>query len=200
MEPAIWLHGVANVGGGKAAGAQDGCRPPIACASVPFSIASQGSKKMTRRIVTANNAEGRSYFVSDTEVGEAYLWESAAAAPLGAEPGGGPTYRLPTTAPAIDPPPGGTKCVRFAMEPWAIMQRTMAENGFPGLDPDGFHRTASIDYIMILSGEVDLILDEGRTTVRAGDLVVQRNTNHAWHNMTDQPTEFWGVLVWAPTE
>jgi uncharacterized cupin superfamily protein len=57
------------------------------------------------------------------------------------------------------------------------------------------HRTTTIDYIMIVSGEVDLILDEGRTTVRAGDLVVQRNTNHAWHVMAGGPVDFWGVMV-----
>ncbi|MDB5395709.1 MAG: Cupin 2 barrel protein [Rhodospirillales bacterium] len=156
---------------------------------------------MARRIVTANNAEGRSYFVSDEEIDNPYLWESSAADPLGvdsggAEPDGARTYFLPSTAHSIDPSPGGTKCVRFAMDPWVVIQ----QNQYPGLDPDGFHRTASIDYIMILSGEVDLLLDEGRTTVRAGDLVVQRNTNHAWHNMTDQPTEFWGVMVSVPTQ
>ena len=151
---------------------------------------------MVRRIVTANNAQGRSYFVSDEEVDNSYLWESSVTDPLGSQPGGTLTHILPTTAPAIEPSPGGTKCVRFAMAPWKVMQ----QNRFAGLDAEGFHRTATIDYIMILSGEVDLLLDEGRTTVRAGDLVVQRNTNHAWHNMTDQPTEFWGVLVWVPTE
>jgi hypothetical protein len=149
---------------------------------------------MVRRIVTANNAEGRSYFVSDEETESPYLWQSSAADPLGAEPRGAPTHFLPTTAPTIDPPPGGTKCVRFAMDPWVVIQ----QNQYPGLGADGFHRTASIDYIMILSGEVDLLLDEGKTTVRAGDLVIQRNTNHAWHNMTDQPTEFWGVMVAVP--
>jgi hypothetical protein len=151
---------------------------------------------MTRRIVTANNAEGRSYFVSDEEVGDAYLWQSSAADPIGADPGGAPVHFLPTTAPTIDPPAGGTKCVRFAMEPWKVLKH----NNYLGLDGEGFHRTASIDYITILSGEVDLLLDEGRTTVRAGDLVVQRNTNHAWHNMTDQPTDFWGVMVSVPVE
>ena len=75
------------------------------------------------------------------------------------------------------------------------MKEEMKTQPIPGLDADGFHRTATIDYIMIVDGEVDLVLDQARTTVRAGDLVVQRNTNHAWHNNTDRPVDFWGVMV-----
>jgi hypothetical protein len=149
---------------------------------------------MPRRIVTANNAEGRSYFISDAETDNPYLWETSAADPLG----GAAMPFLPTSAPPIDPPAGGTRCVRSAMEPWAVMKQTLAQGGFPGLDPDGFHRTQTIDYIMVLKGEVTLLLDEGETTVRAGDLVVQRNTNHAWHVRGDTAAEMWGVLVWVP--
>jgi mannose-6-phosphate isomerase-like protein (cupin superfamily) len=144
---------------------------------------------MVRRIVTANNAHGRSYFASDEEIAEMYVWESLQApAQLGA---GVPL--LPSTAPSIEPPAGGSKVTRVQMEPWAQMKEKMAS--YAGLDAEGFHRTTTIDYIMLVSGEVDLILDEGRTTVRAGDLVVQRNTNHAWHNMGETPVDFWGVMV-----
>jgi quercetin dioxygenase-like cupin family protein len=44
------------------------------------------------------------------------------------------------------------------------------------------HRTESIDYGIVLQGEMTLILEEGETLVRAGDIVVQRGTNHAWAN------------------
>lgn len=44
------------------------------------------------------------------------------------------------------------------------------------------HRTRSVDYGIVLEGEITLILDEGETTVRAGDIVVQRGTNHGWAN------------------
>ena len=145
---------------------------------------------MVRRIVTANNAQGRSYFLSDDTVDEMYIWQS----PEGAALGEG-TPILPSTAPGIEPPAGGSKIVRVRMEPWKEMKAMLARGNVPGIDPDGFHRTATIDYIMVVSGEVDLILDEGRTTVRAGDLVVQRNTNHAWHNMGETPVDFWGVMV-----
>jgi hypothetical protein len=124
-----------------------------------------------------------------------HLWETLESDRLGAAPDGAPTLHLPTTAPTIEPPPGASKCVRVTMQPWKIMKETMLANPIAGLDENGFHRTATIDYIMIVAGEVDLLLEEGRTTVRAGDLVVQRNTNHAWHNNTDKPVDFWGVMV-----
>jgi quercetin dioxygenase-like cupin family protein len=81
------------------------------------------------------------------------------------------------------------------MKPWKIMKPELERGEIPGLDADGFHRTATVDYIMLVSGEVTLVLEEGETTVRAGDLVVQRNTVHAWHNRTDEPVVFWGVMA-----
>ena len=85
-------------------------------------------------------------------------------------------------------------------EAWALQRRLhdeVAAGGFHGLDRDGFHRTRTIDYVMIVSGELELVLDEGRTTVGPGDIVVQRNTNHAWYNHGTTPVHFWGVMVSA---
>jgi mannose-6-phosphate isomerase-like protein (cupin superfamily) len=47
------------------------------------------------------------------------------------------------------------------------------------------HRTRSIDYVVVLEGEIDLLLDDGEVRLRAGDVVVQRGTNHAWINRGD---------------
>jgi len=44
------------------------------------------------------------------------------------------------------------------------------------------HRTSTIDYGIVLEGEITLILDEDETVVKAGDIVIQRGTNHAWAN------------------
>jgi uncharacterized cupin superfamily protein len=44
------------------------------------------------------------------------------------------------------------------------------------------HRTRSLDYIVVLEGEIDLLLDDGEVRLAAGDVVVQRGTNHAWIN------------------
>ncbi|KAF4501402.1 Cupin 2, conserved barrel [Fusarium agapanthi] len=51
--------------------------------------------------------------------------------------------------------------------------------GFPAI----MHRTASVDYGIIVEGEIDCILDNGATkTFRRGDIIIQRGTNHAWKN------------------
>ena len=47
------------------------------------------------------------------------------------------------------------------------------------------HRTRSIDYVIVLEGEIDLLLDDGEVRLAAGDVVVQRGTNHAWINRGD---------------
>ena len=44
------------------------------------------------------------------------------------------------------------------------------------------HRTRSIDYVVVLEGEIDLLLDDGEVRLNAGDVVVQQGTNHAWIN------------------
>ena len=58
------------------------------------------------------------------------------------------------------------------------------------------HRTESLDYGICLEGECDMELDSGETvTVRAGDVVVQRGTNHVWHNRSDAPCRFAWILL-----
>lgn len=56
-------------------------------------------------------------------------------------------------------------------------------NELPPGGPGLMHRTESLDYAVILSGEVDMELDEGqRVSLNAGDVVIQRGTNHSWIN------------------
>jgi quercetin dioxygenase-like cupin family protein len=58
------------------------------------------------------------------------------------------------------------------------------------------HRTESLDYGICLEGECDLEVDgEETVTVRAGDVVIQRGTNHVWHNRGDRPCRFAWILV-----
>ncbi len=57
------------------------------------------------------------------------------------------------------------------------------------------HRTETIDYGIVLEGELTLVLDRGETTVRAGDIVVQQGTNHAWANRSGQRCRVAFVLV-----
>jgi len=61
------------------------------------------------------------------------------------------------------------------------------------------HRTNSIDYGIILSGEIELELDDGaKKTVREGGIVIQRGTNHLWRNVTDKPCRIAFILIEAP--
>ena len=57
------------------------------------------------------------------------------------------------------------------------------------------HRTETIDYGIVLEGELVLIVDEGETTVRAGDIVVQRGTNHGWANRSDRNCRIAFILI-----
>jgi len=63
----------------------------------------------------------------------------------------------------------------------------------PGQDPR-MHRTTSIDYLVVLSGKIDLIMEEGQTTLHPGDVIIQRGTNHAWDNPYDQPCVYLCVM------
>jgi quercetin dioxygenase-like cupin family protein len=49
------------------------------------------------------------------------------------------------------------------------------------------HRTDTIDYGLVLSGELYVVLERGETLLRPGDIIVQRGTNHAWQNRSDAP-------------
>jgi mannose-6-phosphate isomerase-like protein (cupin superfamily) len=57
------------------------------------------------------------------------------------------------------------------------------------------HRTETIDYGIVLEGEITLIVDEGESIVRAGDIVIQRGTNHAWANRSGKSCRVAFVLI-----
>jgi quercetin dioxygenase-like cupin family protein len=57
------------------------------------------------------------------------------------------------------------------------------------------HRTETIDYGIVLEGEITRVLDEGETLVRAGDIVIQRGTNHAWANRSGRNCRIVFILI-----
>ena len=57
------------------------------------------------------------------------------------------------------------------------------------------HRTRSIDYAIVLSGEIWAVMDEGETKMVAGDVLIQRGTNHAWANRSGEPCVVAFVLI-----
>ncbi|MGC1776931.1 MAG: cupin domain-containing protein [Xanthobacteraceae bacterium] len=64
----------------------------------------------------------------------------------------------------------------------------------PGIVSE-MHRTETIDYIVVLSGEIDMDMDQSSVTLRAGDVMVQRGTNHAWVNRSAAPARLAIVLM-----
>ena len=57
------------------------------------------------------------------------------------------------------------------------------------------HRTETVDYAVVLEGEITLLLDEGEVMLKAGDVAIQRGTNLAWRNHTSKPTRMLYVLM-----
>ena len=57
------------------------------------------------------------------------------------------------------------------------------------------HRTESVDYAVVLEGEITLLLDEQDVVLKAGDVVIQRGTNHAWSNRSGKPVRMLYVLI-----
>ena len=78
------------------------------------------------------------------------------------------------------PPPNGT---RFAVI------------DFPPGNRAVMHRTETIDYVVVISGEIDMDMDESVVHLKAGDVMVQRGTNHAWANRGTERARLAFVLV-----
>ena len=57
------------------------------------------------------------------------------------------------------------------------------------------HKTRTIDYVVLLAGEVTLLLDQGEVDLKPFDVVVQRGTNHAWVNKGKEPALIAAVLI-----
>ncbi|MEU8663231.1 cupin domain-containing protein [Actinoplanes philippinensis] len=111
------------------------------------------------------------------------IWntEGAPARIVAVEPGE-PTARTL----AVPPPPPGTKIRINEFRPGHLDER--------GLQSP-VHRTASIDYGIVLDGEITLVLDDSEVLLRAGDVVVQRGIDHAWANRGTVPARVVFVLV-----
>jgi len=59
----------------------------------------------------------------------------------------------------------------------------------------GMHRTLTVDYAIMLEGEIVAMLDEEETILRAGDILIQRGTSHAWANRSGKPARICFVLI-----
>jgi mannose-6-phosphate isomerase-like protein (cupin superfamily) len=110
--------------------------------------------------------------------------------PIGVSPpDNGTKFRLVEFAP-LDPP------TESKLPPEMIMKGVNhpPENGIPVKHPM-MHRTRTLDYAVILSGEIDMMLDDTSVHLKEGDVVVQQATNHGWVNHSSQPCRILFVLM-----
>jgi mannose-6-phosphate isomerase-like protein (cupin superfamily) len=141
-----------------------------------------------RRIVT-EEADGRSRVAIDGPAPRSWcdeIWATSPDHPLGPDP---------LASGDLEPGAGRTRFRVVALPPDAEMRAFVARRAPAGVAADGFHRTATVDYVVVLDGPVELVLDEGSVTVEPGDCVVQRGTNHAWRNHGTQPVRLLTVMV-----
>jgi mannose-6-phosphate isomerase-like protein (cupin superfamily) len=146
-----------------------------------------------RRVVTGIDDGGRSTFLSDGDAygGDAWaeVWLTDPA--LGLDAVVDPRFGVGV----LEPPAGGTVFRVFHVPPDAQMREAMSHSTVEGIESDGFHTTQTVDYVMVLDGEVSLELDTGEVLLKPGDCIVQRGTRHAWRNRSDGPVKMMAVMI-----
>lgn len=168
-----------------------------------------------RRVVTGHDDRGRSVILSDGESPFSFLLEKAGGLRLTElwETRSSPADNSGTRDAAeherrIEPTGGGSVFRIIEYPPDRVRLTTLApDEFFPGMGVQvaddasrrhaGMHRTNTVDYCIVLSGEIWAVLDQGEVLLRAGDCLVQRGTNHAWSNRTEEPCTIAFVLVAA---
>lgn len=160
-----------------------------------------------RRVVTGTSARGKSCVLFDGAPSNTFepvpgmifsdLWETQA-------PPNSTIDRVDTAARPVrlEPAKGGTifKAVTFPpaseYDEAAWKEVYEAIGATPGTNAgDSMHKTATIDYVVVLSGEIHCVLEEGEVLLKQGDVLVQRGTNHGWENRSNSPCLILGVMV-----
>jgi len=168
-----------------------------------------------RRIVTGNDANGRSSILIDgaparllaaDEGGLAEIWEAASGDGLLSR-----DDRLSGEDVRLEPAPGAVKARWFTVpveDNFASAEEREAKAAF-GFAACGasharidttrhpmMHKTETLDVIILIKGVVDLLLDNGEAkTLKPGDVVIQRATNHAWVNRGTETALLVAVLM-----
>ena len=160
-----------------------------------------------RRVVTSTDGDGKSFVLFDgapTNTVEPFpglkssdVWETTE-----------PPFDLNIQEDVVDrpnrlvPPHKGTICKVFSLPPkgslpedfwpklWEQIQAPAGSNRGTGM-----HKTNTVDYVVCIEGEMHCILDTGTVCLRAGEVLVQLGTHHAWENYSDKPATIIGVLV-----
>lgn len=157
--------------------------------------------KPIRVVVTGHDADGNSGIVSDAPADSVFyrdhrpvamtdLWH-VDSVPVGVDADRAPDASTPF---ALAPGQGGAKfrIVQFEPETDCTSSRTdghfvfgeMGEGAVhvPNARHPFMHRTATVDFALVLEGQITMLLDDGEVHLEAGDVLIQRATNHAWSN------------------
>ena len=168
--------------------------------------------KSTRRIVTGHDAQGKAVALYDAAItakqrsaggnGMTLLWVTGespvdmsssndrAQTPVKVPPSdNGTIFRIVDFAPT---PTGGYGAVDHH-QILVSMGIDPATQGYAR--HENTHRTRSIDYALVLEGEIDMLLDDTEVHVKAGDVLVQQGTNHAWVNNSGKPCRIAFILI-----
>jgi len=166
-----------------------------------------------RRVVTGHDARGRSVVLMDGESPHSFLLEKAGGLKLTEiwETRSSPADNSGSRDTAeherrIEPVDGGTVFRVIEYPPDRVRLKTLdPDQFFHGMGAraadavtrrhPGMHKTDTVDYCVVLSGEIWAVLDEGEVLLRAGDCLVQRGTNHAWSNRSEEPCVIAFVLI-----
>jgi Cupin domain len=172
-----------------------------------------------RRIVTGHDEAGHAVIVSDAPPSRIQLvggpggptfvevWSTRETPALIDRQSGEPAENGLVLAPpkggtrirVIDFPPEGEAIRKLteaqAAEKFGEMGGSDAARSKAGAPHPLMHRTQTIDYGIVLEGELTLVLDLGETTIRAGDIVIQRGTNHAWANRSGKNCRVAFILI-----
>ena len=158
-----------------------------------------------RAVVTGHDAKGRAIFVRDEAVdgtpidgiGElAFLWNAD-------EPATYPNEGKNPAAPGIFPPVGGIRYIIGTYLPGVIApeptpEMHLEDGDGPGGANDGFHRTDTTDFGVLLSGNMALELDDGAEVVLSpGDVLIENGTRHRWRVVGDVPATLASFLIGA---
>jgi mannose-6-phosphate isomerase-like protein (cupin superfamily) len=177
-----------------------------------YVVAQQKPAPEVRRVVTKLDEAGKAVVMFDERVQMSGLRPPNYVAPIWLTDKSLPDFSMREDAAkrmaGLMPPKGGTvfRVVDFVPEPDAVarmdmntMQKVVGEAGTPkkGLPPRHpmMHRTRTLDYAIVISGEIDMLLDDGEVHLKAGDVVVQQATNHAWVNRGKQPCRIAFILM-----
>jgi mannose-6-phosphate isomerase-like protein (cupin superfamily) len=170
------------------------------------------------RVVTGHDASGKAIVTSDGPLptvvelsdvpGTVFheVWSTTATPALidnGADPSTGPLVlpppKLGTRIRFVDIPPDTADYLAHGA---GRMQDVFSQIGDAGASTVKagsphplMHRTESIDYGIVIDGELTLVLDDSEAQLKPGSVVVQRGTNHAWANRSDRPCRMLFILV-----